>query len=821
VDKLEELDSEENVEQWLKDVDFTCCTKCSISSERPLRYYVSPKGRLDAPIVLVGEAPGAQEEDLGEVFVGPAGKRLQESLQRAGVDLDLLYITNTVKCRPLANRSPIAEECRICRSLFLEKEIKAYPRKLLVGIGNIGYYGIVPKGVPSGITSRTGLFEYNEEFSCYVLPCIHPAAVLRTPSYQSLLDDVADKISRFIREGYTVPAKTSVFYKEIRDLASFKEFISEVKEVKRFVVDIETEGFNYFKDHIICIGFSTAPYTAYYLPILEEDDLAWSKNEWCLIQEGLREIFEDASIQKIGHNLKFDLKFLVHKFGWDVKGLLDDTMLMHFMLDENTSHGLKELAARFTDMGNYAAPLEEAFTQIKRSRIPVEEKHYGKIPVDILKHYASADVDATFRLYELFKKQLVEQDLYRVYRFLCMSVMPVLMHMELTGVRVDVSKIASLKEDFEYQLEELQKKINSYTAESINIRSAAQLRKLLYEDLNLPVLGRTDKGEASTDEETLRQLQEKTGHPVVTDLLEFRRISKLYTTYIQGLSNYIAPDGRIHTSYMQHGTATGRLASSEPNLQQIPRESAIRQLFVATEGWYFITSDFKQSELRAWCACSKDEKFLEALISTDVHNTIGSQLLGKPPDQITSDERTKVKMAVFGIAYGRGANSLAAEWNMSKQAAQEFIDKFFMQYPKAAQWLLEQERIAQEQGFVKSMFGRVRRLPTVKSEDEGVRAQALRQARNSCIQSLSSDITNLALVRLHNTFKQKGMKSRILLQVHDAICIESPPEEVKQAVAILKECMTAQPHRDYDVPLMVDIKVSTCWGGEEIPIDSL
>ena len=796
-DSLAKL-ANESIEEWFNRISFPKCKECTVSKDRPYRYQVYPKGPIDAPIVLVGEAPGKQEEEEEEAFVGPAGQKLEEALVNAGVDSSKFYITNTVKCRPLENRAPVAEECKKCRDLFLKHEINAYPRKLVIGVGNIGYYGVVPKRTPSGIMSRTGIFEENEEFNCLVLPCVHPAAVLRTPSNQPLLDDVAVKIAQFIGNNYNLQEKTPVNYKEVRTIVDFNKCIKEIKEKKKVVVDLETNSLDYYTGKILCISLSTAPFTGWYIPVIENDDSAWSRYDWTTVQEGLREVFEDPTIDKIGHNLKFDLEFLIHNFKWEVKGQLDDTMLMHHMLDENTAHGLKDLSTRLTDLGSYAAELEEALNLIKRSRIPIEEKHFGKIPLDILIKYTCTDVDATFRLYELFKQQLIEQELYDTYRFVVMDVMPVLMKMEMTGVRIDKTKIDELKIELKQQIDELHIKISSYlpgkdkkkleleqkikNAEEaqdfymssalttpkklwelkkkiedlndeisdldepeINIKSVAQLRELLYTELKLPVLKKTDKGAASTDEETLTLLQEKTNHPILTDLLEYRRISKLYSTYVTGLDELISPDGKLHTSYSQHTTTTGRLASSKPNLQQVPRESTVRQLFTATEGWYLVTADFKQAELRVFAQESQDLKFIEALTSGDVHSNIGSILLNKPADKITKEERTKVKGCVFGLIYGRSANSLAAEFKMSPQEAQMFINKFFEMMPSAAQWLLDKEKEAKTNGWVRSLFGRIRRLPTVYSSDQAMQAMAARQARN-CVAEGTLISTSIGLV---------------------------------------------------------------------------
>ena len=829
---MDELELQENeaVKDWLSRLNFTYCKECTVPTTYTMNLQpkqVSPRGPLDAPIVIVGEAPGKEEETDGEVFVGPAGRKLKEFLTGVGLDMDQFYITNTMKCRPQDNRQPTTEECKKCREKFLKRELLAYPRKLIIPLGNIGYYGVVPKGTATGIMARNGLFEDNEEFNCQILPCIHPAAILRNPSNDSLMQDVVIKVARFISDGYALAPKKPIVYKHIRDLSMLEEFMAEVKDRKQFSTDIETEGFNFQQDKILCIVFSTQACTAWYLPIIEEEQFVWSKDDWKLIQESLRTIFEDPDVSKIGHNFKFDLKFLIYNFGWQVRGQLDDTMLMHHLLDENTAHGLKSLASRFTDMGSYSKELDDAFKAVKRSHIPIEDKNYGQVDTKILSEYALADADATYRLYEYFCTQIPEgTKLDYLYHRNVMEVTKALVDMEMVGVRVDMLKLQEYKHLFRSRLDELEKEVGVYSPEPINLRSVAQLQNFLYELLKFPVLATTDKGKPSTDEATLKLLKERVIHPVLDLLLDYREVGKLYSTYVIGLESQVDENNRVHTSYLQHGTKTGRLASKEPNLQNIVRPDVtgkippIRHLFIPTEGWLFIQSDYAQMELRAWAQYTQEKKFIDALTSSDVHSYIGSILLDKPMDQINKEERNKVKTVIFGVAYGRGAQSVAEGLNISYAEAAAFIDLFFKMFPQSAAWMLEQEKTAIREEKVTNFFGRVRHLPEVKSTDSGVRAAASRQARNSSIQGLAADVTNLALMRVHKAFKQENMKARPLMQIHDAIICESPKDEVKDAYNIMKACMLELPP-NFTVPLAVDIEITDRWDGNKIALEEL
>jgi len=809
-----------------EDTVFRACLDCTISEDNTDRGNVRPRGDIRAPVVIVGEAPGEEEVQRQQAFVGRSGKLLHKSLKRYGFDTDTdAYVTNTVKCRPQANRSPTAKECRECRGKFLVNEIKLFDRKLIIALGNYGYYGIVPKGSPSGIMKRHGMFEWNDEFECYVLPCIHPAAVLRNPASDKLLREALIKCARFIRNGYKLDDTKPVDYKDIFSISAFHEFVAEVKKRKQMVFDLETTGFSWITDKILCMTFSTKAFSAWYLPLHWNEQFVWDKSDWDTIQEGLRELFEDPSIRKMAFNAKFDLKFLIAHFGWDIRGRVDDPMLMHHLIEENTPHGLKPLASRYTTMGDYSRPLEEAFNVVKRSRIPKEDKHYGKIPSEILKPYALMDADATWRVYDRFLPMLkgceASPRLFQFYRKCVMPVADVLMDMEMTGILVDRARIEELRTEFRQNLTDGQSRFNTLAGQDVNINSYKQLSEYLFGAGGYTPI-KPGKSYPSTDEGVLKELQKKYSDEKFEILLEYRHNKKLLSTYVDGLAKQITPDGRIHTTYLVHGTATGRLSSVQPNLQNIPRDSVIKSLFVPTPGWQLLDADFSQHEVRMWANYSQDQKLIMALTTGDVHSNIGAQLLEKPADQITKEERVFVKGVVFGLMFGRGSSSLAAGLGetlkkpVAEYEAQRFIRLFFSMFPVASEWLIKQEKFAMNNAYVRNLFGRVRRLPEVNAKnDPGLMAEARRNARNSPIQSLASDVTNLALIRIRSAFRQAGLTARLLLQVHDEIVAEAPKEEIEEALEIMKDQMLVPPPR-ITVPLAIEIKIVDRWGGESI-----
>jgi len=1685
--------------------NFPTCTDCSVHVDSIRRKQVFPRGPMHASVIIVGEAPGATEESMGLTFVGAAGQKLETTLRNLGVDTSEIYVTNTLKCRPLNNRDPSTDECKKCREKYLVNELSAFPRQLIITLGNYGYYGVFPKGTPTGVTSRCGVLEKCDEFNCFVLPCLHPAAVLRNPSQEPIFQVALEKAVNFINDGFVNKRASPVTYKEIHDFESLYEFRDEVVKAKVLGADIEclsedtllldeatgrvksireiverrlpwrvssyntdgcmeledvtnwiekgklecfrivaeygweveassnhfmlthtgwkkvsdlstddylarprtlpfhtvsdvlcdedivflgywvaegcvadsptlsicdleletdlldhvskfgyelhkfgidkgssevsikrvvverrighenrfrelllktqlndirsinrfipedifclpkeklalflsrlfagdgsvdlkgrrveystssrilalqlchlllrfgiiprvagvmydtsdkpgyhifiegkdtltkfaheigifgrkgtllvdvierssenasvrnsiprvvcksildellvehtvteifgefvysnyaerikfkaleqlakfdqrfetflkgdiywakitsiesvgekrvydlsvpknhnfvagmyivhnTTGFNHREDKILCMTLSTAPYTAWYLPMIEDDIWVWPRDDWTCIQEILRSLFEDVTIAKVGFNIKFDMEFFVFNFDWNIRGQLDDPMLMHYLLNENDRHDLKTLAARHTDLGNYSVELDQEFKTISRSKIPPKEKHYGKIATNVRKLYAMRDVDATMRLFDLFRSELKTlPKLFMFYRQYIIPTLTTLMEMEMIGIHVDKEQMSKLDIVMEGQLDELQQKINSvvdaerikifqhqladlqrrvktaltgeqaeeiqkeldillangYGPTELNVKSHQQLTKFLFEELKLTVVNTTDTGAASSNEESLLAIAKE--HEIVPLIIAFRKLYKLHGTYIVGLLENIADDGRLHTSYLQHGTVcvtgetlvntnkgivpikslctqnvgefspvedlfvygtngtqpveytlysgerdtisittkfgfhlrgtsehpvliapkivlnnarklnhdhhtkwvklnelrkgnyiglpigmncfmrsvelpvyvypvehfrlktisvptvltsevarflgylwvcgellseyhaqmivlrtrepnvrsdmlnigrtvynvearwddrsgyirinshpfysylrflygldphedkpetrvlkhlarvardkqnedvfkrlptfithatreaqieflrgafirakvgtyercirqefhaipeivvpfwnyddaeivklmllnlgyvsclvhksgmygckfnskslrgrpyviylkilgvdatnfakeigfisgelvaqtkdwnftlsrvcsskdayflkrtpkhlwlqvleivpsgkaavydltvadgssfvtngimshnTGRLSSSRPALQNIPRDSTIKSLFIPTKDWYLISNDYAQHELRVLANYSKDEKFIEALSTSDVHSTIGSILLNKPMDQISKEERVTVKTVIFGLAYGRGPKSVAEDLGISYAEAEKFQKLFFEMYPETTKWLYGIEDYARKYKQVTNLFGRIRRLSDIDSIDSGKQAEALRQARNSVVQSASSDITNLALSRIHKEFKRLGMKSRLLLQVHDEILAEAPKEELFDALDIIKTQMLA-PVPKMTVPLAADQKVQLRWGEKSLDLDEL
>lgn len=834
------------------------CLECTLSEGR--EGTCGNRGPENAEVVLVGEAPGWEEVQRGLPFVGKAGKFLERLLLSNGIDIRSCLVTNVCHCRPLSNRTPKTEEMKACRAHFLAKDIAAHPRKVIVAMGNCGYYGVFPKGTASGITKRSGIWEWSTEFDAWVVPCIHPAGGLRNPHYVPEIAGALATVAQFLRGEYD-PQPEEVQVQVVNSLDSLAEMVAEVREHGECSFDIETTGYDFQTDKIICISICTTSTHSWVVPttyyswemreekhydigndggngvdpkkyeVVSEEVLVgedwteegterrpyWKAAEWEQVRAQLCDLLADSSIKLVAHNAMFDMSFLAYQWEATFGGLLFDTMLAHHLLDENSPHGLKPLACRYTTLGEYDRGLDEEFTKIKRSRIAPIEKHYGRIPPEILFRYAGLDTYATLQLKHIFYPRLQEEGLIKLYYGLTIPLQDVLRRMEMRGIKVDEKLLLEYQKEWASELDVLREEVQAAVGFELNINSHPQLAQYFFGDKKYEPLKLTTTGRPSTDEESLKYLAEKVGDPAAVKILQYKKIYKLYSTYVNGILNNISSvDSRLHTRYLVHGTVSGRLSSQKPNLQNIPRAShddvlagKLKKMFVAEEGYQFVEMDYGQLEIRVWGHYADDPILTELLFADDIHSAIASEVYQKSRESITKEERVITKALVFGVLYGRGPKSVSEEFGWSIKKAQQFITDFFNRFPKAKEWLDMQVTLARTRGYVANLFGRRRRLPDMHSSEESVVAQAERQAVNSPIQGGAADITNAALVRLDIALEP--FRSHALLQVHDSIMCEVAADELAEVIPLMRSVLETAP-KGFRVPLIVEAEVGSNWG---------
>ncbi|HEX2780493.1 MAG TPA: DNA polymerase I, partial [Gemmatimonadaceae bacterium] len=519
----------------------------------------------------------------------------------------------------------------------------------------------------------------------------------------------------------------------------------------------------------------------------------------------LRDLLEDATVRKTAQNAKYDLLAL-RRAGIRLRGLDFDTMLASYVLDPGRrSHGLDVLALEFLD---YRMTSFEELCGKGRSAIP-----YDQVPVSCARDYSCEDADMTLRLRALFEPQLETHALTLLFREVELPLVEVLGDMEWCGVTIDEPWFASLKTRFQAERERVEKQIYEAAGMEFNINSNPQLREILFEKLGLPIIKRTATG-PSTDASVLQELAEE-GHALPSLLMEYRELSKLESTYIDALPAMVNPHTRrIHTSFNQTVATTGRLSSSDPNLQNIPirRELGrdIRRGFIPRAGWTLLSADYSQIELRLLAHLSHDPAFVQAFRSGgDIHRQTAALIFDVPLEEVTSAMRGRAKTINFATIYGQGAHALSRQLQIAHAEAKEFITRYFERFEGIRKYLDSMVDLARAQGYVQTIFGRRRYIPELRDRNFNIRAFGERTATNSPIQGSAADLIKIAMIRIHRALREQGLQSAMILQVHDELVFEAPPEELAALETLVREEM--EHAAELSVPLVVDIGTGVNW----------
>ena len=530
------------------------------------------------------------------------------------------------------------------------------------------------------------------------------------------------------------------------------------------------------------------------LPALDSNEMA-----------PLRDFLEDPAVIKVAQNAKFDV-LAFRRAGVNARGIRFDTMLASYVLDPGRrSHGLDVLALEFLD--HRMTSFEELCGRGKTA-IPFEE-----CPVDCARDYACEDADMTLQLRERFAPQLEAYDLMRLFQEIEMPLLEVLARMESEGVSIDLEWFRSLKERFKAERQAVEREIYEIAGMEFNINSNLQLREILFDKLKLPVLKRTSTG-ASTDASVLQELAEQ-GHQLPQRLMEYRELSKLENTYLDTLPALVHPETRrLHTSFNQTVATTGRLSSSDPNLQNIPirRELGrdIRRGFIPRKGWKLLAADYSQIELRLLAHLSNDPAFVNAFqAGGDIHRQTAAIIFGVPIESVSPEMRGRAKTINFATIYGQGAHALSRQLRIEFAEARAFIAAYFERFQGIRHYLDSMIEFAREHGYVQTIFGRRRYIPELRDRNFNVRAFGERTAANSPIQGSAADLIKIAMIRIDGALRSGGLRTKMLLQVHDELVFEAPPDEIDSVTTLVKAEM--EQAAVLSVPLVVDIGVGDNW----------
>ena len=588
-------------------------------------------------------------------------------------------------------------------------------------------------------------------------------------------------------------------YTLVESAAQLREVVAEVGRYEEFCFDTETTGFDIFNDRIVGLSLAVEPFKAWYVPFKEENTPEYA--------EIVRPLFEDERIAKIGQNIKFDLMVL-RRLGIEIRGRKYDTMILHYLLDPESRHNMNALSERYL---NYK-PIEIETLIGKGSK----QLTMDLVNVERVKEYAAEDADVTLRLKQVLYPQVEEIGLQHLYFEVEEPMIAVLADIEMAGVRIDTGALAVYAVELNRKLGELEAAIRTEAGEpNLNINSARQLGEVLFAKMRIaekPKMTRTKQ--FCTDEDYLQSFARK--HRIVDLILEYRGVKKLLSTYVEALPQLVnRTTGRIHTSFNQAVTATGRLSSTNPNLQNIPVRDdmgrRIRKAFIPSDDDHLLLSaDYSQVELRLMAHLSGDESLISAFEhGEDIHTATAARLFNKPLGEVTPEERRRAKTANFGIIYGISAFGLSQRLEIPRKEAKEIIDGYFASYPKVKEYMDNVVAKAKEEGFVSTIFGRRRYLNDISSHNAVARGLAERNAVNAPIQGSAADIMKIAMIDVHRRFAAEGIRSRVILQVHDELVVDMLRSEQERVTKIVTECMESA--AQLKVRLIADAGIGGNW----------
>ncbi len=595
-------------------------------------------------------------------------------------------------------------------------------------------------------------------------------------------------------------------YKIVNSAADLDKLIKRLTAAKTFAFDTETTGLDPMSAQLVGISLSPAAGEAYYIPVghVGLDTITQLPLEEVIAK--LKPILEDKDLSKLAHNGKYDMAVLA-EYGVTVNNLSFDSMVAAYLLGEK-SMGLKALA--FGRLAVEMTPIAELIGAGKKS-IPMSQVEIARTA-----DYACADADMTFRLAKIFEPELHQQGLWKLFAEVELPLVPVLLHMERNGVALDSGLLQEMSQRLGEQLNRVEKDIYENVGHQFNINSPQQLSQVLFEELGLTPARKT-KGGYSTGAAVLEELLGV--HPIVELILDYRQLSKIKSTYIDALPNLInKKTGRLHTSFNQTRTTTGRLSSSEPNLQNIPVRGElgkeVRKAFIAPEGSQLLSADYSQIDLRALAHLSQDKSLTSAFRhDEDIHSTTAAQVFGVEPSKVTAEMRRVAKTVNFGVIYGMSEYGLEQATGLSRQEAAQFIAAYFEKYPGVKSYLETTKEEARKTGYVQTILGRRRAIPEINAQNRQVREAAERMAINMPVQGTSADIIKVAMINLEREMAKRKLESKMLLQVHDELIFEVPAAEGKEMKEIVPELMTSA--IELSVPLKAAVKSGPNWGEME------
>jgi len=611
----------------------------------------------------------------------------------------------------------------------------------------------------------------------------------------------------------------TVTYETVQDEAALNRLVATLRDADRISFDVETTSTDAMQAKLVGLGVCWTAGQAAYIPVghVATEDDERSQLPWESVRAALQPMFADVSIPKLAHNGKYDQTVCV-RYGLDVKGVIHDTMIMAFVLDPSSrSLGLK--AQAMSELGWRMVELSDLIGS-GRKQITMD-----KVAIDLAAPYCCADTDATIRLFDILAPRLKEAEMWELYRTIELPLLPVLTDMEMAGILLDTEFLGEMSERLTLRLAELTTELYKLVGHEFNLRSTQQLSDVLFEEMGFPTKGlkKTKSGRYSTAVSTLEKLAARADQlssaqqKVIELIFEQRQLEKLRGTYVDALPTLVNPQtGRVHTSFNQTGAVTGRMSSSNPNLQNIPIRTdlgrEIRRAFIAPEGWTLISADYSQVELRVLAHMANETELIQAFLADqDIHAATAAKLFGVPIDEVDRHQRGVAKTINFATVYGSSAFGISSRTEMTPKEAQGFLDQYFETYPAINTYIADTIEQAANRGYVETLLGRKRFFPELQNPrlPHNQRQSLERAAINAPIQGTAADIMKLAMIHLHARLQQGDYRTRMLLQVHDELVLEAPADELERAVKLVREVMESA--YNLGIPLKVDVEVGPNW----------
>lgn len=618
----------------------------------------------------------------------------------------------------------------------------------------------------------------------------------------SLFDSETGDLFSATQSLYNNLENTEHFYQIVQGDLGLKLLLQNLLQQKSVCFDTETTGLDALHSELVGIAFSYEKGKGYYVPFPE------NQQEAQLLIEKLRPFFENEDIEKVGQNLKYDIKVLA-RYGIEIRGKLFDTMIAHYLINPDMRHNMDILSETYLKYS--PQPIETLIGKKGKN-----QKSMRDIDVELAKEYAVEDADITYQLKEAFEPVLELTQTRKLFDEIEIPLIPVLASMESEGIRLDVNFLKLLSTELNKDIKELEMRIYEAAGHSFNLASPKQLGEVLFDKLKIggAKQKKTKTGQYATGEEVLSYFVKE--HQIVRDILDWRQLIKLQNTYVDSLPNEVNPESqRVHTDYMQTVAATGRLSSNNPNLQNIPirteRGRQIRKAFVPrNEDYILLSADYSQIELRVIAAISGEPNMIESFSKgEDIHRSTAAKVFNVALDEVTKEQRSHAKTVNFGIIYGVSAFGLSNQTNLTRSESAELIDTYYKTYPRLKEYISEQIEFARENGFVQTISGRRRYLKDINSQNAVVRGAAERNAVNAPIQGSAADIIKIAMINIHKRIKEENLQSKMLLQVHDELVFDAYKPEIEQLQELVKFEM--ENAFKLDVPLVVDIGIGENW----------